>query len=105
MDTAPDTVTEAVQLLLADGYTGEIEILRGKVCCSTCATAHPFDRLVADHVYRFEGASDPGDEAIVIGVTCPACGAKGVLVSAYGPDADPEEMDGIRMVAERYGQR
>ena len=35
----------------------------------------------------------------------PACGAKGVLVSAYGPDADPDEMDGIRMVAERYGER
>ena len=103
--TAPDTVTEAVQLLRQEGYSGEIEILGGTVCCSSCATAHPFDRLVADHVYRFEGASDPGDEAIVIGVTCPACGAKGVLVSAYGPDADPEEMDGIRMVAERYGER
>lgn len=105
MATAPDTVTEAVQLLHADGYSGEIEIIRGAVCCSSCATAHPFDRLVADRVFRFEGASDPGDEAIVIGVTCPACGAKGVLVSAYGPDADPEEMDGIKMIAERYGER
>jgi hypothetical protein len=103
--TAPDTVTEAVLLLREEGYSGEIAILRGEVCCSTCATAHPFDQLMADHVFRFEGTSDPGDEAIVIGVTCPACGAKGVLVSAYGPGADPEEMDGIRMIAERYGER
>ena len=46
--------------------------------------------------------SNPDDEAIVIGVTCPACEAKGVLVSAYGPAADPEELAGVRMVAERY---
>jgi len=26
----------------------------------------------------------------VLGVACPDCGARGVIVSAYGPDADPE---------------
>jgi len=99
---APDTVTEAVAALRALGYDADVEIDDGVVRCCVCAAAHPFDRLVADHVFRFEGPSDPGDEAIVIGVTCPACGAKSVLVSAYGPDADPEQLMGVRMIADRY---
>jgi hypothetical protein len=100
--SAPDTVTEAIALLRTEGYTADVEVAGGRAECSACATAHPFDRLLADRVYRFEGASDPGDEAIVIGLTCPVCGAKGVLVSAYGPDADPDEFVAIRMVADRY---
>jgi hypothetical protein len=100
---APDTVTEAIEQLRREGYDADVEVLLGAVRCSGCAAAHPFDRLVADRVFRFEGPSDPGDEAIVVALVCPACGAKGVLVSAYGPDADPDEMEGVRMVAERYG--
>jgi hypothetical protein len=26
----------------------------------------------------------------VLGVECPACGTRGIVVSAYGPQADPE---------------
>ena len=40
--------------------------------------------------FRFEGEADPGDEMIVWGIECPACGVRGVVVSAYGPDASPE---------------
>ena len=62
---APETVAEAVALLVSLGYTGDVTITAGTARCEACATAHPFDRLVADHVYRFEGMSDPSDEAIV----------------------------------------
>jgi hypothetical protein len=34
--------------------------------------------------------TDPADEAIVLGVECAACGVRGIVVSAYGPDADPQ---------------
>jgi hypothetical protein len=43
--------------------------------------------------YRYEGNTDPGDESVVFGIVCPDCGAKGIVVSAYGPDADPEVFD------------
>ena len=52
---------------------------------------HPFETAVVDFTFRFEGPSDPGDQAIVLGVSCTAWGRKGIVVSAYGPDADPEE--------------
>ena len=51
---------------------------------------HPLQSAVVDYTFRFEGDSDPGDEAIVLGVHCGDSDRKGVVVSAYGPDADPE---------------
>jgi predicted metal-dependent HD superfamily phosphohydrolase len=99
---APDTVVDALARLRELGYTAEAEVQGQSLRCGGCGTEAELTGLVADHVYRFEGMSNPDDEAIVIGVTCPACEAKGVLVSAYGPAADPEELAGVRMVAERY---
>ena len=36
-------------------------------------------------MYRFEGVSDPGDEAIVLGVRCPACGGRVCLMPRFSP--------------------
>lgn len=85
---APETVADAVRLLAADGYTGEFSINDNAVHCGSCATACEPQRVVISRTYRFEGNTDPGDEAIVLGLECPDCGVRGVLVSAYGPDAD-----------------
>jgi hypothetical protein len=85
----PDTVTAAVQLLEAEGFRSDFVIDELLVCCGTCGREHAAPNLVIRQTFRFEGMSDPGDEAIVLGVECPSCGAKGIIVSAYGPDADP----------------
>jgi hypothetical protein len=38
---------------------------------------------------RIEGASDPADMAAVLGLECPACGARGAAIVRYGPEAGP----------------
>ena len=86
---APDTVTEAVALLRADGYTDDVEMDGGGFACPACGAGHRLEQGVMERMYRFEGPSDPGDEAIVLGVRCATCGRRGILVSAFGPDADP----------------
>ena len=88
---APDTVTEAVQLLAEQGYVEDYKLSRRGIVSPDHDEAHTADTAVVDHTFRFEGPSDPGDEAIVLGVSCPEWGSKGVIVAAYGPDADPEE--------------
>jgi hypothetical protein len=90
MASAPDTVTEAIALLQADGYTEDFEQTGAQMTCPVCSTANSIDRGVVERIFRFEGPSDPGDEAIVLGVRCGNCGARGTVVSAFGPDADPE---------------
>jgi hypothetical protein len=89
MDTA-DTVTDAMAKLEADGYRSDFSFTDGSVRCVACDVRHTPPQLVVRHTFRFEGETDPGDEMIVLGIECPACGVRGVVVSAYGPDASPE---------------
>ncbi|HEV2309422.1 MAG TPA: phosphoribosylpyrophosphate synthetase [Acidimicrobiia bacterium] len=93
MSDEPATVLDALRVLAADGYDASFSLVEDGVRCSVCASAHPMERLRAARVYRFEGPSDPDEEAAVYALECPRCGAKGVLVSTYGPAADPALTD------------
>jgi hypothetical protein len=85
---APETVADAVRLLEDDGYVGEFSLDADAVHCGSCSQVCEPTRVTISRTYRFEGNTDPADEAIVLGLECPDCGVKGILVSAYGPDAD-----------------
>jgi hypothetical protein len=90
---APETITEAVTFLEAEGYRDELVLRREGLTCAAVEGAHPFEHAVVDHTFRFEGPSDPADEAIVLGISLPDWNRKGVLVSAFGPSAEPEEAE------------
>jgi hypothetical protein len=59
------------------------------VCCDTTPAAD----LPIDSLYRIEGASDPGDMAIVVAFTCPHCSSQDTMVLRYGPEASAEDAD------------
>lgn len=88
----PETVSAALAQLAAEGYTADFSSRSESLHCAACGEAHEPTGARVEKVYRFEGASDPDDEAIVLGLRCPACGVKGVLVSGYGPSTDPDEV-------------
>jgi hypothetical protein len=101
--SAPLTVLAAVQLLEADGYTTPIKVLPdGSIRCGSCAQTHAIKSALVDRVFRFEGASDPDDEAIVLGLRCPHCDAKSVLVSAFGPNAEPAVLQQLVLLDARF---
>ncbi|MEO6122837.1 MAG: hypothetical protein ABIR32_03945 [Ilumatobacteraceae bacterium] len=89
-EAEPDTVTEAVALLRVCGYVDDVELQGAVLACARTATTHPFASVIVDHTFRFEGDSDPGDEAIVLGLRFPDIDLRAVLVSAFGHDAAPE---------------
>lgn len=99
MDTA-ETVTQAVEILTAKGYSSDFALDQAIVHCRACGAEHPFAKPTIRHTFRFEGVSDPGDEAIVLGIECPACRRRGIIVSAYGPDADPHLLALLDRLAE-----
>ncbi len=86
----PDTVTEAVVFLASEGYVDDFRLCGEGILDPGTGAAHPVATATVDYTFRFEGPSDPGDQAIVLGVHCVGWGRKGVIVSAYGPDAEPE---------------
>jgi hypothetical protein len=73
------TMTEVLAQLDADGYVADFRLDNGVVCPKDCAGPATFDST-----WRFEGASDPDDESIVLALRCPVCGTRGVVATAYG---------------------
>lgn len=100
---SPDTVTEAVAVLRELGYLADFTLVEGGLCCEGQSDAHALDAAVVDHTFRFEGDSDPGDSAIVLGLTCPSWSCKGVLVSAYGADVEAPVARALRRLATHPG--
>jgi hypothetical protein len=87
---APSTVTEAVAFLRAAGYRDDVELDGSTMSCARTQLKYALANVIVDHTFRFEGDSDPGDEAIVLGLRYPDTDIKATLVSAFGHDADPE---------------
>ncbi|HEX5654651.1 MAG TPA: hypothetical protein VFX58_16350 [Chitinophagaceae bacterium] len=87
---AYDTVTEAVNGLKARGFDMDFNL---KENCLVCLE-HRFsaDEFEIVEVYRFEGNTDPADEAVVYAVQS-VNGLKGVLVNGYGISADEMSTD------------
>lgn len=82
------TLTEALDDLRRRGYTEDFDL---RPTCIECAAMqlelHP-DEFEIMEVYRFEGASNPDDSAVVYAIAGKD-GLKGVAVDAYGVYADP----------------
>jgi hypothetical protein len=100
-EPSPDTVTEAMALLQSEGYTADVVLGPQTVVCPACNEMMPLAETVVERMYRFEGESDPADEMIVLGLSCGSCGQKGLLVSAFGHDADRAHAEALRALAER----
>jgi hypothetical protein len=104
MADAPATVLDAVNLLEAEGFGASFLIRAQGLECGACGSLHDVAKAEVVQVYRFEGPSDPDEEAVVYAIRCPLCSKGGTLVSAFGPGADPEVADRLVMLDERFRQ-
>lgn len=88
-----DTVTEAVKGLRQRGYTIDFNLDPNRIFCDKTPVSLTPSEFEITEVYRFEGNSDPADEAIVYAIES-RHGQKGVLVNGFGVSADEigEEM-------------
>src|SRR3569833_1242592 len=84
------TVTEALEQLRKQGFTTDFNIEEN---CLACANGKfkAADFEIVD-VYRYEGNSDPADEAAVYAIQSKT-GVKGVLVTGYGMSAEDASPD------------
>lgn len=88
------TLSETINGLRKEGYTLDFNISKERIVChQTNAEFKPEDFEI-DKVYRFEGASNPDDQAVLYAISSANFGVKGVLVNGYGISAD-EATDAI----------
>ncbi|HVS96295.1 MAG TPA: hypothetical protein VHE54_07405 [Puia sp.] len=84
---AYDTVAAAVKGLKERGYGIDFNLEAGRLHCSDPELSlHPEDFRITEF-YRFEGESDPADEAVVYAIESKR-GEKGSLVTGYGITAE-----------------
>ena len=80
-----ETVTDAVEGLKQRGYVMDFNLDENCIVCHE-EKFNPEDFEIVE-VYRFEGNSDPADEAIVYAIES-IKGHRGVLVNGYGPTSE-----------------
>jgi hypothetical protein len=79
------TVSEAINNLKQQGFT--IDFNLEKNCIASDTTRLNADEFDIVDVYRYEGNSDPADEAVVYAIESKT-GLKGILVMGYGMYSD-----------------
>ena len=94
---APSDNTSAAAVLGSfqrDGYEAELWAKPGgRVLCGACRVTSPAATFTIGRERRLEGASDPDDMQLVVGATCPSCGARGVISLHYGPNGGEDDAD------------
>ena len=96
-----DTVSQAVNGLKERGYTIDFNIEDDCIVCGVAPYRLRPDEFEIAEVYRYEGNSDPADEAVVYGIDSKQ-GHKGVLVNGYGVSADPASSELIAKLNVRH---
>ena len=80
-----ETVSEALTDLKKRGFNLDFNLEDNCIVCNT--DKYGINEFEITEVYRFEGNTDPADEAIVYGIES-VNGSKGVLVNGYGISAE-----------------
>lgn len=77
------TLSQTINMLrLEEGYEEDFNLLDKKLKSDAEKKDFLSDDFVVDEVYRFEGPSNPGDEAILYAIST-SSGRKGILVDGF----------------------
>ena len=93
------TVTDAINQLRAKGFTLDFNLEKNRVKVNE--NEFTADEIEIVDLYRYEGASDPGDEATVYALESKS-GLKGVLVTGYGASTDKESEELLSQLHYKY---
>jgi hypothetical protein len=82
------TLSQTVEGLKNDGYDMDFNIHDECIVCHQLNAQLLPDEFEIDKVFRFEGESNPDDEAVLYAISSPKYGIRGLLVNGYGISAD-----------------
>lgn len=94
------TETEVLDFLAERGYRINLEVGDDGQVSVVGRDGPAWDpsTIVIEERCRFEGQSDPDDEALIVGVLLPD-GSRGVLTMPYGPDISGPQADAVRSMS------
>lgn len=96
-----ESLSDALQRLDRRGFTHGLRAEGGLL--HDLVTRESFDpeRLTIDEIVRFEGESDPDEQAVLFALRSPQGGALGTYSAVFGPSMPPEDGDVVRRLGAR----
>ena len=96
-----ESFSGAIQRLDQGGFTHGLMAESGRL--HDLVTGESFDpeTLTIDEVVRFEGESDPDEQAILFALRSPQGDALGTYSAVFGPSMPPEDGDVVRRLGAR----
>ncbi|WP_299359588.1 phosphoribosylpyrophosphate synthetase [Mucilaginibacter sp.] len=95
------TISEAIEQLKTQGFTLDFNLHKNRF--KVGEQEYTTDEFEIVDLYRYEGATDPGDEATVYALANKS-GIKGILVAGYGASADEESTETLKHLHYKYHQ-
>lgn len=83
------SLASCMKMLKEQGFTEEYLVKANLLRSLDSAEGYTSDHVKIVNFYRFEGESDPGDNAILYALETND-GKKGLLIDAYGTYSDPD---------------
>ena len=97
---AMETLSEAIDRLVDAGYIHDFRAHRRQLLCDRCGVRFDPSVMVIDEIVRFEGTSDPDDQAILYALATES-GPLGLYSAAYGADASTDDIAVARALPNR----
>ncbi|MFY9307902.1 MAG: hypothetical protein WAQ28_02515 [Bacteroidia bacterium] len=82
------TLTSCVNFLTEEGYEAQFKVVKGGLKSLATDKIYQSGDVSIISFYRFEGESDPADNAILYVIETDS-GERGTLIDAYGAYSDP----------------
>ena len=95
------TLSEVMNHLKDKGYTAEFDLKQNYLECEGSNLKIFPGEFIVDKHYRFEGESNPDDEAIAFAISSPKYNLKGVLVNGYGISSESMTDEMIKALDEK----
>ena len=93
------TITEAIEELRKQGYTLDFNLEANRL--KVDEQEFSADEFEIVDLYRYEGESDPGDEATVYALASKS-DVRGILVAGYGAIIDESSAETLKRLHYRY---
>ncbi len=96
-----ETLSEAVDRLTVAGYEDSFRAEPDGLRAIVDGVLRRPESLVVEEVVRFEGSSDPADEAMVLALHCREDGIKGTYTVPFGPGIGALDAEMIRRLRDK----
>ncbi len=96
-----DTLLDATDRLRARGFDHDFSATSsGRLRCAASDVEHDPEVMRIEEIVRYEGASDPNDQSIMLALSC-RCGRRGLYSAAFGPDTAEADVAVLHRIPHR----